>query len=367
MHVEEAQRAGLGQVAARHERRPRRMTLKRRRHREVVRQLPPGAKHQIVQIQIAALPDLERIAELAVDEGRPLLEAHVRAFPRGAIVDARRHYFRRRAESHPVAEHPQQTDRLEHLLVDDIRLGRQPPYRSLDLRPPPAVPAEHSASEHARRVVVEPVDRIETVRPVRAQEVTKAQGFAGGQEREQRTFVLGRTGAKQRPEQGRGDRMERPAGIQVTGELRPVPARAVGDPGSRGGNDTRPGIGRGSLRGTTNGCRGETDHLIAAFTKRELAEAALHFRPLVPVGRTQLVGVVLDRLMQDGQNHERDAAGARGDFRKGLQQVDVASRGLLRGVLQPPCWPRRLSASGRLRSSLLSPGALPRSKQRRRT
>ena len=128
--------------------------------------------------------------------------------------------------------------------------------------------------------------------------------------------------------------MKRPAGVQVVGQFRSVPTRALGNPRGHGGDDARPALRRGTSRGPTNGCRGETDHLIAAFPESDLAEAALHFRPLVPVGRTQLVRVVLERLMQDGQNHEGDAAGAGRDLRKGLQQVDIASRVLLRGVLQ---------------------------------
>ena len=147
-------------MTARHERCPRRLTLKHRRHREVVRQLPPGAKDQIVQIQVAAFPDLEHIAELAEDEGRLLLEARQRALGLSAIVDTCRHDLHRRAKADLIAEHSQQTHGLQHLLVDGVRLGRQPFDRSVDLRPLPAVPAEQAASEHARRIVVEPVDRI---------------------------------------------------------------------------------------------------------------------------------------------------------------------------------------------------------------
>ena len=66
--VEEPQGTGLEQVPTRDERRSRRLTLQRLRHREVVRQLALGADDQIVEIQVAAFPDLERIAELAEHE-----------------------------------------------------------------------------------------------------------------------------------------------------------------------------------------------------------------------------------------------------------------------------------------------------------
>ena len=44
--------------------------------------------------------------------------------------------------------------------------------------------------------------------------------------------------------------------------------------------------------------------------------------------------VLIERLVQDGQDHERDAVAARGDLGEGLQQVYIATGGLLRGVLQ---------------------------------
>ena len=106
VNVEEPQGAGLEQVTARHERCLRRLALKHRRHGEVVRQLPPDPKDQIVEIQIAAFPDLERIAELTEDENRLLLEAPQRALRLAAIVHACRHNFRRRAKADLIAEHP---------------------------------------------------------------------------------------------------------------------------------------------------------------------------------------------------------------------------------------------------------------------
>ena len=169
---------------------------------------------------------------------------------------------------------------------------------------------------------------------MRSQEVAEAERFAGGQKGEQRSFVLGQTTAEQGPEQGCRHRMERPAGVQVPGQLRLVPAGSLGNPCGRGRDGARPVLDHGSLTGPANRRRGETDDLIATFAKREITEAALDLRPLVPVGRPQLVGVLIERLVQDGQYHERGFAAARGDFRERLQQVNVAPGRLLRRVLQ---------------------------------
>ena len=333
-HVEEPQGARLEQVPARHERRPRRLTLQRQRHREVVRQLALGTDNQIVEIQIAAFPNLERIAELAEHEDRLLLQAFERPFRRPALAHTRRDDLGRRAKADLIAEHPQQTDRLQHPLVDGVRPPGQPPDRGVDLRPRPAVPAEDAVSEHARRVVVEPVDRVQPAWPIRTQEIAEAERFAGGQEREQRPFVLGETAAEQRTEQGCRDRMERPTPVQVSGQSRFVPAGALGYPGCGGRDDSRPVRGVARLTAPPNRGRRESDDLIAAFAKRKLSEAALDLRPLVAIRRSQLVGVPIERLMQDGQDHERDAVAARRGLRERLQQVDVATSRLLRRVLQ---------------------------------
>ena len=113
-------------MPARHERRPRRLTLQHLRHREVVRQLALGTDNQIVEVQIAAFPNLERIAELAKPEDRLLLEVFERAFRCPALVDTRADDLGRRAQADLITEHSQQTDRLQHPLVDRVRLRRQP-------------------------------------------------------------------------------------------------------------------------------------------------------------------------------------------------------------------------------------------------
>ena len=128
--------------------------------------------------------------------------------------------------------------------------------------------------------------------------------------------------------------MERPAGVQVSGQSRPVPAGPLGDPGRGGRDDPRPVLGWARLTGPANRGRREPDDLVAAFAKRKLAEAALHLRPLVSIRRGQLVGVLIERLVEDGQEHERNAVAARRGFGKRLQQVDVAAGRLLRRVLQ---------------------------------
>ena len=78
----------------------------------------------------------------------------------------------------------------------------------------------------------------------------------------------------------------------------------------------------------------QSNQLIATLAKSEIAEPSLHLRPLVAFGVTELVRIVVERLVQHRQEHERRAVAARRGFRERLQEVDIAAARLERCVFQ---------------------------------
>jgi hypothetical protein len=74
-------------------------------------------------------------------------------------------------------------------------------------------------------------------------------------------------------------------------------------------------------------------HLLAAFLKRHILEAALHLGPLGASPRAQMLGIAVDRLVQDGQKQERAlrTSSGLGQF---LQDEHVAPIGVAGPVLK---------------------------------
>jgi hypothetical protein len=215
-----------------------------------------------------------------------------------------------------------------------VGIGWQASQRRIDLGPELAVPTEDVIAEGRQDVIVEAIGRVDVLARSRLQEFEKAERFTRRQKGEKRALILREAAPKERAEEHGSDWVERPASVQMTREGFAVPTgslvyrfrhrRHQVIPARHG----RPLLNRLERRGN------EPHELVRFLVKDEIGKAPLDLGPFVALASGQAHRILIEGLVEDGNEQKRFLRIRRGQFSQGLEQLKVASVRMFGGVFE---------------------------------